>query len=94
MERFTDTALNLEILAEECAEVQQIKAKIYRFGLDDQHPTYPTNRARLEEELGHVIAMVRILTHHGVITEAGIEKGVEHKMGKLHLWYNTKPEAP
>jgi len=33
--RFSDIDQNLEILAEECAEVIQIKSKIVRFGMDD-----------------------------------------------------------
>jgi NTP pyrophosphatase (non-canonical NTP hydrolase) len=84
---FPHVSINLEILAEECAEVIQIKSKIVRFGFDDQHPTYPTNRARLEEEIGHVFAMVEILIANGEITQSGIDAGKLHKLNKLKGWY-------
>lgn len=87
MNRFQDVNKNLEILAEECAEVIQIKSKIVRFGLDDQHPTYAPNRARLEQELGHLIAMKDILVNQGIISNEAIEEGRLHKLEKLERWY-------
>ena len=80
--------MNLEILAEEAAEVSQIKSKIIRFGLDDYHPKQKmVNRKKLEEEIGHFMAMVDILKHHGVITELGIENGKQAKFEKVPKWY-------
>ncbi len=85
---FTNDALNLEILAEEAAEVSQIKSKIIRFGLDDTYPERgKSNRHALEEEVGHFLAMVDILVIRGVITTDGIEKGREQKITKLPKWY-------
>jgi NTP pyrophosphatase (non-canonical NTP hydrolase) len=84
---------NLEILAEECAEVQQIKSKIARFGLDDVnvlHPEGPTNRERLEQELGHIMAMVSILVAQGTISRDGIVAGEQHKLEKLYRWYGGR----
>jgi NTP pyrophosphatase (non-canonical NTP hydrolase) len=81
---------NLEILAEECAEVQQIKSKIARFGLDDAHPTFPSNRERLEQELGHIMAMVSILVAQGTISREGIAAGEQHKLEKLYRWYGGR----
>lgn len=88
MHRYPDHNKNLEILAEECAEVIQIKSKIVRFGIDDYHPKneFPNRRA-LEEELGHLIAMKDILIHNGLITAEGVEAGRLHKLEKLERWY-------
>jgi hypothetical protein len=85
--QFSNIPMNLEILAEECAEVIQIKSKIVRFGIDDQHPKHPPNRYRLEQEIGHVLAMVDILIANGVISEAGVTEGKLHKINKLSSWY-------
>ena len=88
LDTFCNETENLEILAEECAEVAQIKSKIIRFGLDDFHPKNEVrNREALERELGHLQAMVMILVANGTITQAGIDAGVEHKIRKLALWY-------
>ena len=94
MSEFNDVPLNLEIMAEECAEVIKeltdiivIKSKIARFGMDDRHPEYPSNRERLELEVGHLLAMIDILGENGVLTEAGLEKGKKHKRAKLKHWY-------
>jgi len=109
MQQFKDQALNLEILAEECAEtieeltgfvkdltdVIKIKAKAVRFGLDDTYPERGhSNRAALEEELGHLVAMIDILVARGTVTREGIEKGRAHKLAKLPKWYGTQPERP
>lgn len=86
--QFFDTAINLEIMAEECAEVIQIKSKIVRFGIDDIYPIRGhSNRIALEQELGHLFAMVDILIEHGVITQIGIDEGKKHKIDKLAKWY-------
>jgi hypothetical protein len=59
-----------------------------RFGLDDYHPKNGMpNREKLEEEIGHFLAMVDILVHHGVITEAGIAAGKVGKIRNLPAWY-------
>lgn len=50
-------------LLEELGEVQQVIGKILRFGYDSYHPDTPaiTNKMRLEEELGHVSAIVDMM---------------------------------
>lgn len=85
---FNNTHLTLEILAEECAEIQQIKSKIIRFGIDDYHPKNKLpNRQKLEQEIGHLSFLIDILIHHEIITEKGIEMGRIHKGKKLLKWY-------
>lgn len=86
--KFNDVAQNLEILAEECAEVVQIKSKIVRFGLHDIHPAGGMdNRSRLEQELGDVLVMIDILTSNGILTATGLEAAKVRKLAKLEHWY-------
>jgi hypothetical protein len=86
--KFKSIPLNLEILAEEAAEVGRIKSKIMRFGLDDYHSKneFP-NREALEQEIGHFIAMVEILIRQGVINEIKIEHHANLKIKNLEEWY-------
>jgi hypothetical protein len=88
LKHFCNESENLEILAEECCEVGQIKSKIVRFGLDDFHPKNEVpNREALERELGHIIGMIDILCYHGTITRKGVLAGRDHKIEKLQKWY-------
>ena len=86
---FDNQNLNLEILVEEAMEVGQIKSKIIRFGIDDYHPkSKVSNRDKLEEELGHFLAMVDILVYQGTLSKEAIERGKIKKFDKLSKWYN------
>ena len=88
LEQFNDESKNLEILAEECAEVIQIKSKITRFGMYDFNPTKNViNRDQLVQELGDVMAMIEILTFNGLFQEWEIEQAMERKLEKLKEWY-------
>lgn len=85
---FDDVPKNLEILSEECAEVAQIKSKIIRFGLNDYHPKNGMpNRDKLEQECGHVLAMIDILVDNGVLTQAGLDASKALKRENLAMWY-------
>lgn len=55
----------LAILAEECSEVIQIIGKILRHGYYSTHPDDeegPDNLEMLEKELGHVMAIQKLMT--------------------------------
>ena len=84
----------LDILQEECAEVIVEVSKCRRFGIDSQH--YKTNiphKEMLEQELGDVMAMIKLLLEDGVITVEGIEAAAERKIEKLHKWSNIFGQA-
>jgi len=96
LNKFNDDDKNLTITAEECAEVIQVFAemiqtisKIKRFGYDDCSPYTPdeSNRKKLTEECGHVIAMVGILIDRGILSQSEIESEVQKKLTKLEKWY-------
>jgi len=79
----------LDILQEECGEVIVEVSKCRRFGIDSQH--YKTNvlhKEMLEQELGDVLAMIKLLVDEDVISAAGIESAAERKIQKLHQWSN------
>lgn len=87
---YDDEKLNLEILAEEAAEVIRIKSKCIRFGMDDFHPKNGlSNRESLAEEIGHFIAMVDILVTNGTVDETKISKAFDEKKINLERWYNV-----
>lgn len=73
-------------LAEECGEVVQIACKSFRYGLDNLKPGKTgTNRELLIEELGDIIAYMKILvldTDAG-ITESDIAKRCEEKYNQI-----------
>ena len=88
---FEDLQLNLEILAEECAEVIQAKSKIIRFGINNYHPDNEiSNRTVLANELGDVLAMIDILIRNGLFTQDELDTAKQKKIEKLLTWYNVK----
>ncbi|NTU56303.1 MAG: hypothetical protein HGA79_08645 [Anaerolineales bacterium] len=88
---FTDEALNLEILAEEAAEVIRIKSKCIRFGMDNFHPKNEHgNREALAREIGHFLRIVEILVKNGTIDLAEIKAGEIEKSERLSKWYGIK----
>ena len=102
LSRFDNPDLNMEIMAEEAAEVIEqlvehrlarvlrIKSKIVRFGLDDYHPKNgKPNRESLTEELGHLLGMIDILVADGTIDAEALEAAKRAKFEKLPVWYSV-----
>lgn len=88
MTEYSDEKQNLEILAEEAAEVVRIKSKCIRFGLDDFHPKNgEVNRISLAREIGHFQFMVGLLTDNGTIAQEEIDTGFDEKKESLKKWY-------
>lgn len=90
-----DTAVNdqqreiLLITQEECAEVTQAISKCFRFGLDQYKPGKPkTNREHLAEELGDLMAMIKLCQSSGLITENDLNRAMAAKLDKLRQWSN------
>lgn len=80
----------LVILAEECCEVGQIISKIHRWGLDSNHNgSLPsTNRDELVNELGDLMAMIRIVQGELDISDVDIAKAMQNKIEKLKIYSN------
>ncbi len=88
--RFDNVRLNLEHLAEEAAEVIQIKSKIVRFGLADLWPERgKTNQQALGEEVGNMLAIIDLLMEQGVIVALDVRRGKENKLRRMKRWYGN-----
>ena len=75
----------LTILSEESAEVIQASSKLIRFGTYDEN-----NVAKLEKELGDVMAMVLILDYYGYVKLDNIKNQIEPKLQKLKKYSKIK----
>ena len=78
----------LLITQEECAEVTQAISKVFRFGLTVRwpEPIDPTNKERLEEEVGDLLCMIDIMVENGIISDEKLNKARISKRQKLKTW--------
>ena len=78
----------LLITQEECAEVTQAISKVFRFGLTVRwpEPIDPTNKERLEEEVGDLLCMIDIMVENGIISDEKLNKARVSKRQKLKTW--------
>ena len=78
----------LLITQEECAEVTQAISKVFRFGLNERwpEPINPTNKERLEEEVGDLLCMIDIMVENGIISDEKLNKARNNKRQKLKTW--------
>ena len=83
----------LLIAQEECAEVIQAISKIFRFGFDSKWPEDGVdNRERLTEEVGDLLAMIKLLSDFDVIDLSNLENLADKKLTKLKKWSNIFKE--
>ncbi len=83
----------LEILIEECAEVQQRATKMLRFGVKEIQPGQPLNNAeRLAREFGDLILVSQLLEDIGLLPEDDIIAGMAHKEAQLAKYMQTTKE--
>jgi len=77
----------LSIAQEECGEVIVAISKIFRFGFDSRWPEGGVdNRARLTEELGDLLAMVKLMSEYEIVDLEEMAKAGERKITKLKTW--------
>ena len=83
----------LLIAQEECAEVIQAISKIFRFWFDSKWPEDGAdNRERLTEEIGDLLAMIKLLSDFDVIDPSNLENLANKKIIKLKKWSNLFKE--
>lgn len=83
----------LYITQEECAEVTQSISKIFRFGFDARYPVDgDNNRQKLTEEVGDLVAMVRLMIDFDIIDMDELENAANRKTEKLKKWSNLYDE--
>ncbi len=76
-------AERLAVLVEELGETQQMVGKILRHGYESCHPDGgPTNRSRLEAELGDLYNAVNMLTDIG---DLGTQEIFTHSLAKSQI---------
>jgi NTP pyrophosphatase (non-canonical NTP hydrolase) len=75
----------LLILQEECSEVIQATSKCFRFGINGIYQQ-ESNRDRLEQELGDVLAMIDILVSQGELNPDRLHTAKRQKFRKLAEW--------
>lgn len=73
------------ITQEECAEVTQAISKVFRFGIDTSW-NGRTNKQRLEEEVGDLLAMIGVLINEGIIDRERVDEASFAKLEKLSKW--------
>ena len=84
----------LEILIEECAEVQQRATKALRFGLAEVQPGQMLNNAqRMAEEYGDLLETVRRCRFAGLMPRDNVIVGMERKRRQLDKYMQHAPEA-
>ena len=77
----------LLIAQEECAEVTQAISKIFRFGVESRWPEDGiNNRSRLVEEVGDLVAMIKLMGDNNIIDIDEVAKAAERKITKLKTW--------
>lgn len=74
----------LSHLQEECGELVQVVSKIDRFGMNNEYKG-ETNKQRLIQEIGDVLALVMILNlrYPEVVSALDLEEAVAKKIAKL-----------
>ena len=73
------------ILQEECAEVTQAVSKVFRFGIDAEYNN-ATNRQRLTEELGDLLAMITLCHDYDIVDYEQVMIAKAAKLDKLKQW--------
>ena len=76
------------IAQEECAEVVQAISKCFRFGPNDEYNGL-SNKQRLEEEVGDLLCMIRLMMNQGIIDENIVNAASIQKKIKLERWSNV-----
>ena len=83
----------LEILIEECAEVQQRATKALRFGPDEVQPGQGyNNKARLAHEVGDLLMVIERALDAKLMSPLDIQTGMDNKFDQLKRFMQTTAE--
>lgn len=82
----------IEIIIEECAEIQQRATKALRFGLNEVQPGQTfTNAYRMGGEVGDLLEVVDMAIREGVFSEISIADGRASKQRQLARYMQHQP---
>jgi NTP pyrophosphatase (non-canonical NTP hydrolase) len=73
------------ITAEECGELTQACCKIYRWDIDSVFDN-SSNKQRLIDEAGDVMAMISIMVENNLLTEQELNDRIDYKKRKVEKW--------
>lgn len=82
--KLTEIDVLLVQLMEECAEMQQILSKIFRFGIENEYTM--ENKTNLNIEFCDMIAIARILEEKGFIDTTFLEENIQKKKEKIEKY--------
>lgn len=77
----------LTITQEECSEIVQAICKGRRFGFDIEYDN-ATNRQKLTQETGDLLAMIELMIKYNIITLDDVLAAKQAKFEKLKQWSN------
>ena len=80
------------ITAEECGELTQACCKIYRWDIDSVYAN-SSNKQRLLEEAGDVMAMISLMVENDLLTEQELDDRIHYKKCKLKAWSSLFDET-
>ncbi len=80
------------ITAEECGELTQACCKIYRWDIDSIYAD-GSNRQRLIDEAGDVMAMISLMVENDLLTEQELDDRIHYKKCKLKAWSSLFDET-
>lgn len=81
----------LNIIIEECAEVQHRACKALRFGLSEVQPGQDlTNAERLSDEIGDLFGILDLAVDEGLLPEDRIRAAIFAKKEKLKTFMQTE----
>ncbi|HEY3679017.1 MAG TPA: MazG nucleotide pyrophosphohydrolase domain-containing protein [Bradyrhizobium sp.] len=88
----------LALLAEECGECVQAIGKILRHGYESLDPTAdvhnsPSNRQRLEREMGDVRAAMIMLCEAGDTSKPQVHRYADDKLRRVRKYLHHQPDA-
>jgi NTP pyrophosphatase (non-canonical NTP hydrolase) len=91
-----DEAERLAFLLEELGEAQHAIGKVLRHGYASTNPNeinFPSNRERLEDELGDILAAIRLLVDAGDLRERWIDGARDLKLKSVARWMHHQAAA-
>jgi NTP pyrophosphatase (non-canonical NTP hydrolase) len=90
----TDSQRELLVcLIEECQEVSQRACKSHRFGIEEVQVTqHKSNKVRLSEEIGDLLAVLSLLLQQGLIDQIVVDNQIDIKIHKLQKYLQYIPE--
>lgn len=85
----------LSCLLEEMGEAIQVIGKIQRHGYENYHPEDPdktTNRTLLATEIGHVCAIIHLMTTNQDVSRMNIDTSISEKIIAIKRWMHHQQD--